>query len=311
MAALPACYKKHKVYAGMSMQEAADHAHRTDAKTVSLVTVNKNLSAVSALYVWAKREGYTDANPCDGLRYDADKRKNPRPPFDTAQLNQILASPLFTGFKCDGKEHVSGDKRTRDWRFWIPLVCLFTGARIGEIAQLHVDDLDRQDGHWFIHVRNDKMKGQQTKSGYSRPAPIHSQLVKIGFIDFVQDQKRRAMATGDEKLFPELSVNDRGQNGHASRFWRTYLERIGVKKGADGLGAHSFRHGLADQLRLAGYFDQDIAVAIGHKQTSVTSGYGKLRQGTVARLSAMIEDVAFEGVDFSHLFAGKAGDAEK
>jgi integrase len=300
-AALPACYKKHKVYAGMSMKEAADYAVKTNAKRVSLVTVNKNLSAVSSLFIWAKREGYADANPCDGLRYDVDKRKNPRPPFNTAQLNEILASPLFTGFKCDGKEHLPGDQHSRDWRFWIPLVCLFTGARIGEIAQLHVGDIDRQDDHWFIHIRNDEGKGQQTKSGHSRPAPIHSQLEKIGFIEFVQQQQRKAAVTGDEKLFPELSVNERGQNGYASRFWRTYLKRIEIKKGADGLGAHSFRHGLADQLRLAGYFDRDIEVVLGHNQASVTSGYGKLRQGTVARLSAMIEDAKFEGVNFSHL----------
>ncbi|CDO37737.1 hypothetical protein SPHV1_40001 [Novosphingobium sp. KN65.2] len=193
MSALPACYKKHKVFAGMSMQEAADYAIRTGAKRVSFLTVNKNLSAVSALCIWAKREGYIASNPCEGLHYDVDKRKNPRPPFDAGQLNRILQSPLFTGFDSDGKEHLSGSLQTRDWRFWIPLVCLFTGARIGEIAQLHVDDVERQDERWFIHIRNDEVKGQQTKSGVSRPAPVHSMLERIGFIKFVERQRRKSV----------------------------------------------------------------------------------------------------------------------
>lgn len=301
MALLPAAYTKQNAYAGMSMKEAAAHAQRLGAKPVSPVTVNKNLSALSALYAWAKREGYTEANPCDGLHYDIKKRQNPRPPFDSAQLNKILKSPLFTGFERDGREYKKGDQQTRDWRFWLPLVCLFTGARIGEIAQLWVDDLGYQDGAPFIHIRHDESRGQRTKSGYSRYAPVHSKLQQIGFLDFVSKQRQRANRTGEFKLFPELFVDDRAQNGRASRFWRTYLERIGIKRGGDGFGSHSFRHGLADQLRLAGFFDQDIAVVLGHNQATVTSGYGKLRQGTVAKLSEIIETADFKGVSFKHL----------
>jgi len=301
MALLPGGYTKQKAYAGMSMKQAASYAHGVGAKGVSPVTVNKNLSALSALCAWAKREGYVDTNPCDGLHYDVKKRTNPRPPFDSAQLNKILRSPLFTGFERNGKEYLPGDQQTRDWRFWVPLVCLFTGARVGEVAQLWVDDLGDQDGTPYIHIRHDEARRQRTKSGSSRYSPVHSILQQIGFIDFVSTQRRRADCTGDLKLFPELVVNDREQNGRASRFWRTYLQRIGLKQGGDGFGSHSFRHGLADQLRLAGYLDRDIEVVLGHNQSTVTSGYGKLRQGTVAKLSEMIEAAKFEGVSFDHL----------
>jgi integrase len=98
-------------------------------------------------------------------------------------------------------------------------------------------------------------------------------------------------------LFPELQRNERGHiGGGPSRFWRDYLSRVGLKKGGDGLGAHSFRHTMADQLRLAGYLDDEIEVALGHNQKSVTSGYGRLKQGTVERLSRMFEAVKFDGV---------------
>jgi integrase len=109
----------------------------------------------------------------------------------------------------------------------------------------------------------------------------------------------RTNRDGDARLFPELQPNARGQiSWTPSRFWRTYLIRVGIKNGGDGFGSHSFRHGLADQLRVAGYLDDEIEVALGHNQVTVTAGYGQVRQGTVARLSVMIEAVTFPGIDF-------------
>jgi integrase len=189
----------------------------------------------------------------------------------------------------------------RDWRFWLPLICLFTGARIGEIAQLQIDDIQTENNIHFVTIKNDPKKGQATKSGQSRIAPLHSKLMAIGFPTYLAAQRKRASINGDQRLFPELEKNNRDQMGKASRFWRTYLKKIGIKDGGDGLGAHSFRHGLADELRRAGHFDRDIGVVLGHSQKTVTSGYGQLRQGTVQNLSNIIEDVRFEGVKFDHL----------
>ena len=124
LAKLPVTYHKRKAYEGLTMKQAAEKAKATGARGLSLVTVNKQLSALSALMSWAKNNGRTETNPCDGLFYAVDKQRNKRPPFSTDQLNRILSSPLFRGFLKDGKEHVAGQHRTRDWRFWIPLIWL-------------------------------------------------------------------------------------------------------------------------------------------------------------------------------------------
>lgn len=303
LAALPPTYRKKKAYKGLSMKEAAARAKSQKKAGLSLLTVNKQLSALSALMSWAKGHGHVDSNPCDGLFYAVDKQRNKRPPFSPDQLNKILSSPLFCGFERDGKEHVGGKTRTRDWRFWIPLICLFTGARIGEIAQLHVGDIEQHGDNWIIRIRHDERAGQTTKSGTSRMVPVHSKLRAIGFLAFVARTRKKANENPDAALFPELSLNERNQNGRASRFWRDYLRRIGLKDGADGFGAHSFRHGLADQLRSAGLFDSHISVLLGHSQRSVTGGYGQLRQSTAAKLNEMIEEAKFPGVDFSPLMS--------
>jgi integrase len=83
--------------------------------------------------------------------------------------------------------------------------------------------------------------------------------------------------------------------------WR-YLRAIGVKDKADGYGAHSLRHTLADRLRSeAELLDNEIAVCLGHDQKSTTGGYGRLSQGTVTKLHQWYEGGTWEGVGLSPL----------
>lgn len=298
---LPPAFGKRNSYKGKSLREVAAIASSKGEKGLNLVTINRYLSALSAFLDWAVRNGFCDANVCDGLFFDVDKSKRRRSPFNAYQLNAIIHSPLFCGFREDGKEWLPGDKKAADWRVWVPLICIFTGARIGEVAQLRLADVVREGDKLCLVIRDDERAGQRTKNGQTRLAPVHSMLLAFGFEKMVQSAIDRARGIVGAALFPELSRNERGQFGKASRFWRTYLTRVGIKQGADGFGAHSFRHGLTDQLRLAGYLDREIALVLGHSQKTVTAGYGQIREGTVARLSGMIEDIRFEGVDFTHL----------
>jgi integrase len=301
IADLPPAFRKWKVNEGLSMREAAAKGKALGLKGVTPTTVNKYLSTVSPFIKWCRQNSYIDHDPCDGLFYDLQKVKRRRPSFGIDELNRIIASPLFTGFLKAGKEFEAGAEKADDWRYWLPLVCMFTGARIGEVAQLSVEDVKEQDGIAYLLIRHDEETGQTTKSGYNRPAAIHPVLNSIGFLHFVERQRKRVKAGGNQQLFLELKRDDRGQAGKCSRFWRTYLKRIGLKEGADGFGAHSFRHTMADQLRLAGHLDDEIEVALGHNQVSVTARYGSIRQGTISRLAKMMADVKFEGLRYHHL----------
>jgi integrase len=300
---LPSKWTERRDFRGLSMREAAAKARGMEFESLSLATINKHLSTISPLYTWLIRERWDVVNPCTGLFFDKVKKRK-RPPFTTERLNIILNSPLFTGFRGDGKEHLPGNSRADDWRYWTPLLCLFTGMRIGEAAQLRVGDVNEHaPGLWVIDIHHLPEKGQTTKAGESRATVAHGKLVEIGFPDFVERQRKRAAVDGDSRLFPGLVASERDQIGAVpSEFFRDYLTRIKVKKGRDGFGAHSFRHELADRLRNeVGLVDDQIAVALGHDQKSTTAGYGAVRQGTVKFLAPVIEQVRFDGVDFSHL----------
>lgn len=306
---LPPKWMSNKELRGLDMRAAAAKARSLDMPKTAFTNVNKHLSTISPLYKWlAAQPAWAGLrNPCGGLFHAKVKGKNPRPPFSTATLNKILGSPLFMGFLADGKEHLPGNMHATDWRRWIPLAAMFTGARIGEIAQLRLGDVRQERGVWFIHIRHEEKEGLTTKSGKSRPAAVHQMLERIGFLAFHQRELERAGGDLEAPLFPELERNSRGQiSGTPSRWWRDYLAAIGVKdetvQGGDGQGAHSFRHTLSDRLREeAELLDNEVAVCLGHSTKTTTSGYGELPQGTVTMFKAWMDAVRFDGVDFSHL----------
>lgn len=307
---VPAGYSKMRKFAGLPLREAVDRATGSNLRKISPKTLNKELSALSALFKWLKTNGFRDGpNPCDGLFLDTKKGDNARPPYSTEQLNVILSSPLFTGFARDNAEHELGCKRADDWCYWIPLVCLFTGARVSEIAQLRVGDVVDDPGGMLIYIRHDTEVGLSTKSGKVRVAPVHAKLAELGFLAFHAARKRAVADADHAQLFPQMEANNRGNFGaKASRFWRDYLRDIGIKtdpEGGDGLGTHSFRHALADRFREeGGLLDNQIAVALGHSLKSTTGGYGRVSQATAKALRAMFGELRFDGVEFDHLLPG-------
>ena len=143
-------------------------------------------------------------------------------------------------------------------------------------------------------LTHDETRGQCVKSKRGRITVLHPTLVQAGFLDRWRNQVQRAEGAADRQLFPELVAGSRGLLGDApARWFRRYLGRIGIKDGADGFGAHSFRHTMADAMRAAGFMDAEFGqLILGHADNTITAAYGSIPQGTPGRLAAMM-DAAF------------------
>lgn len=261
-------------------------------------TVNKYLSALGAYCQWFMQNGHIDTNPVDGMHLGKGNGQGKVRPYTTDQLTRIFASPLFTSCQSEDAPHRPGNLQIRDHRFWLPLLSLFTGARMGELAQLLTADVRQDRGRWIIHITREGDDAKTTKTkGSQRVVPVHPELEHLGFITF---HAARA-ATGDARLFPEIKPDARGQlAGHYSRFWGRYVKRIGVKDDAS-VNFHSFRHGMADALRRAGYRDEEFGFLLGHTQATTTGRYGILAEGELMQRCAMIDAVSFPGLDLSRL----------
>lgn len=269
--------------------------------TLDPKTINRYLSALSPFAKWlAANDMVGTPIMVDDMFIKLDRTKPKREPFSDEQLKILFGSPLFRGCLSDTVEHKPGNFRIRDWRYWLPLVALFSGMRLGEIAQLLVDDVQEMHGTWVMQVTADGDEDKTLKTvGSERIVPVHSELIALGFLDHYTARQK----AGSKRLFPEIKPDSRGfMSGVPSKFLNMYLDRIGVK--TKTLAMHSFRHLFADRLRAAGYLNQEFGFVLGHgdRLMRTTGRYGALPQGTVAHRSKLIEAVSFKDLDLKSLY---------
>ncbi len=306
--ALPMKFRTREGYVGLPLKQAAEKAKRDGLPKREARTIAKELSALSGFYRWLIREDFAEANPTTGLFPQFNKKRGKLPVFTVDQFNRIFSSPLFT--RCSGipgKEHVTGDVEIRDWRYWIPICAMFTGARIGEIAQIRVSDIKQLDDVWIFDIVSDEESADPTalKNRASRRIiPIHERLIGSGFLTYVQSVEKAEQ----KRLFPSIVANSREHFGaEPSRFWRNYLGRIGIKAGDDGFGSHSLRHTFADELRRNGVMDGVISTLLGHSTGTMTERYGSERQGSLDQRSEAIAKLTYAGVNLDHLKTRASG----
>lgn len=275
--------------AGMQLADAARTWAAIGGTTRSARTVNREVSEVSAFIAWLKKNDYVEENVATGFRTRIDKAKRKYPPYTDVQLKALFSSPLFLGCHTR-KEHQPGDENIRDWRYWLPLCALYSGARAGEIVQLETSDIRQIEEVWVFDFNdegdstNKKLKTVSSR----RVVPIHAALIELRFLRHVELQVRE----GRQRVFGDLLPGPRGDRSYKpSKFWARYLERIGMKR--RGLNLHSFRHTFADECRRTGVEEGVLKALLGHADHSQTGHYGTLALGNLRQRHEAIKMVSY------------------
>ncbi len=292
---------------GLDFKRVLEANKRIGRAPISLRTANKYLADLSTFFECLMREDFVKVNIFAGLTFERRKDGQTTYPFSRRQLDHLVQSPLLTA--CVGTSTISdiarrGTLRTRDWRYWILLLAMFTGGRQGEIAQLEVADIAEEDGIPFLHITNmGEVAGKSIKAANSRRrVPIHSMLIDLGFLEFVAVQR----ATGKKALFPDIGRDSRGYHSAVSKFYQKYFDAIGLRSMEPvSTTFHSLRHNFIDELRLSFPQDDTFKSLIGHAGRSVTSGYGIREVLGLRKRRELVESVTFQGVDLSALFSNR------
>jgi integrase len=173
--------------------------------------------------------------------------------------------------------------------------------RENEICQLNCSDVKATSkGTWYIEVAGDDETKRVKNTRSERRIPVHSELIKAGFLDFVAEQA--AFRPGG-KLFKELTRSRHGYYGENFSKWanRTFLKAAGVKTPKKNV--HSFRHTVKDALERA---ETPIHVidAIGGWNTVIRGASVNYGNGpTVDDLAPYVERIKYPGLDLSHLYS--------
>lgn len=293
-----------KAFSGMKIAQIVKYNEKVGKPVLTPRTVNRYLSNLGAFCNWLVNHGYIDQNPTDGMSLSKENKISTFP-FTSEQLNTLFKSPLFAGCQSATEWRnvaKTGTIKIRDHRYWVPLIMLFSGARPAEIAQLNIEDVRQEHNQWIMHITTEGDGDKSVKTrGSMRVVPIHSELIKLGFLDYHASMKRAEQP----RLFPLAERNSRGQMiADFSREFGRYLERIEMKIGR-GLSLYSFRHGAADALRRAGYLDEQFGFILGHTSGTMTGRYGMMPEGMLQQRVDLIESISYQGLDLSHLIDNK------
>jgi integrase len=229
-------------------------------------TVNKYLTVLHGVFVWARRRYKLPANPVAGVeRRPNAKRGN----IDVFSREEVLALVRAAASEQDGT---------------IYLTAAFTGLRLGELLALRWRDVDFANS--AVHVRQSFTNGRvdTPKSGQERTVPMADEVAKA----LAKLGKRKDHAGDDDLVF--CGVQGGHLAGHKLRDrYKAALKQAGLRQ----LRFHDLRHTFGSHaIRTAD--SREVMEWMGHQDLATTQRYlqFKPRQDAARRISAAFHGAA-------------------
>ncbi|ELG2963016.1 site-specific integrase [Vibrio fluvialis] len=252
----PVNAKKHKQFNGLKGQEIIQANQKHNLSTLSMESVKDYIQKCSSFFEWCLQMEMTDINPFKGMRFKKTRKDSEaKNAYSHAELKKLFSTEIHTKKKYRHPHY-----------YWLPLLGLYTGARLNELCQLYKEDIYKKDDIWVIRI-DDKHQGQRIKNNSSRRViPIHEKLLELGFINYAINVKH-------ERLFPTLKEERDGFGTAASKWFGRFKTSLQFERGYD---FHSFRHTVATQLKNAEISPILAGEILGHSQNNITyERYGK------------------------------------
>ncbi|MCU1118941.1 tyrosine-type recombinase/integrase [Stenotrophomonas muris] len=288
----PSNATKRPTYRDLSVPEVIKLAKRNQEPEPAAWTMAKHRQRLSVFLVSLVDGKHLAVNPLAGIRaISTPDSEDTGSPFTDTELKAIFDPVEFPKW---------ASKYPHRW--FGPILGLYSGARVNEIAQLRLEDIDTIDGVPGFFVRKVGKK-QSIKNKHSRRfIPLAQPVIDCGFLDYVEEARQ----AGVERLFPDLpNSTGLGYGRQLSRQFSVYIKRQGVSE--KGQGFHGFRHTIASKLDEAGVSASAIGALTGHGtgQTVLEKFYIDRRSlpdrvATLAKLSVLADLPCYQPGQFEN-----------
>jgi len=242
-------------------------------KPVSAKTVkDSDLSGLKTVFGWAKMNGKLAANPAEGITIKLGKpRKVRSKSFSDSEAVTILRAAIRLK---------PGNERPETFaaKRWVPWLCAYTGARVGELAQLRKEDIQCEGRHWTIIITPE---AGTVKTNEARMVVLHPHLIELGFSKFVQ-------ASPPGHLFIRPSPKGdvlgplQGLKNRLAEFVRTIVHDKNVAPN------HAWRHRFKTVGLDVGIEHRILDAIQGQSPRNVAEGYGEVSIKTQAAAIAKL-----------------------
>lgn len=228
----------------------------------------------------------------EGIRYRGSRKEGERKQraFKVDELKRLF----------EGTEYARFAKSSDDApRYWLPLIGLFTGARVNEICQLNPQvDIITDDAIPFFEFtpesEGDERITKTIKNQTSvRRVPIHPRLIDLGILDYVKAQK----GAGHRLLFPGWPPSRGKASAKAEKWFREFMMDTGLRDETPGktlLGMHAFRHTLLNRALNLGVVNAEVITGHARDVSAIVRGYeGEMELANKLKVLSQIDfDVA-------------------
>ncbi len=257
-------FKDHRLRSGLS------------AKTVN----GSDMTGLRTILQWGVDNRRVATNAAAGVKVKMPRRKTTRRKgFTEAEAVAILSACLRVELT-EGRAH----KRRLAER-WVPWVQCYTGARVGEIAQLRKQDVRREGPHCVITITPE---AGTVKTDEPRDVVLHPHLVDMGFLAFVEAAKDGHLFLRPAKDGDVLGPLQGLKNRLAS-FARDIVADKAVQP------THGWRHRFYRVGEEAGIEERTLLAMAGHAPATSSRGYGGTSLEAQANALAKFPRIVIEG----------------
>jgi integrase len=239
-------------------------------KPISGKTVkDSDLAGLKTIFGWAVSNRKLSSNPATGITIKLGKPQKLRGKGLTEEEARAILSAA---------SKVDGEGRTDAARRWVPWLAAYTGARVGELAQLRKQDVTREGDHWVLLLTPE---AGTIKTNEARKVVAHPHLIELGFPEFVTSAPAGHLFLKPSKSGDVLGPLQ-GLKNRLSEFVR------GIVKDPNVAPMHGFRHRFKTVGMDAGVPSRILDAIQGHAARTAGDGYGDV---TVKAMAMAMERV--------------------
>ena len=231
------------------------------------ITVRDNyLVALRCTLGWAVEEGRLSANVASDVAVRIPRSVKVREKdFTKDEAVAVLRASLV---KPSAKLSAPSIRARR----WLPWLCAYSGARVGELAQLRTDDIRQVEGVWVLNITPE---AGTVKTKQARLVPLHPHVIEQGFLTEVKRLSAGPIFYDPGKRRAANSADNRHVKKVGERLAQWVRNEVGITDTAIKPN-HAWRH-LFKTLASDASIDERIADAIqGHAPTTVSRNYGRV-----------------------------------
>ncbi len=133
------CLKKFPDLSMKEVMDSVDSVKFADVERISTNNYNEYAQLLMAVFAWAKEDKKRKFLTGDNVFVKLKKTREPYKsysPFTTDEIRMFFGSPMFKGKKFEERFA---------WRYWIPIIMMYHGMRLEEVAQLQVKNIVHQN----------------------------------------------------------------------------------------------------------------------------------------------------------------------